>query len=101
MRIYFERTGGFMGMRIAGSVDTKSLPIEEEMKLRDMLDAANFFELPEAAPEAQEGADQFSYKLVVEDEGREHTVETTDATAPETLRPLLRRLTMLTRPRRE
>jgi len=97
MRIHFERSGGFMGMRIAGTVDTDSLPTEDALDLRQMVDAARFFDLPASFPASATGADQFQYKLVVEDEERQHTVEMTDVTSPDELRPLLRRLTILTR----
>jgi hypothetical protein len=97
MRIYFERTGGLMGMRIAATVDTQSLPAEDALNLHEMIDAVSFFDLPENPLESSEGADQFLYKLVVEDEERQHTVLTADSVAPEALRPLLRLLTILTR----
>jgi hypothetical protein len=97
MRIHFERTGGFMGLRIAGTVDTDSLSEEEALPLREMIEAASLFEQPETPSISSSGADLFQYKLVVEDEDRQHTIEITDSTAPEELRPLLRRLTVLTR----
>lgn len=97
MRIDFERTGGFMGVRIAGTFDTKSLPMEEAIDILDMVDDASFFELPEAVTGKAEAADQFQYRLTVEYAGRQHTVETTDTGAPDSLRPLLSRLTTLTR----
>ena len=101
MRIYFERSGGFMGRRIAGIVDTTSLSDDEALSLQEMVDTANFFALPEHLPAAAGGADQFSYKLFVEDGERRNLVEATDVSAPDELRPLLRRLTVLTRPRRD
>lgn len=97
MKIYFERSGGLMGRLVTGTVDTGSLPPEEAKVLREMVAAADFFELPESTKSASEGYDQFQYKLVVEDEDVRHTVETTDMAAPDALRPLLRRLTILTR----
>ncbi len=97
MRIYFERSGGFMGMHIAKTLDTTALSPEEASSLHHMIDAAGFFELPETPTASPEGADQFHYKLTVEDEERHHSIETTDAAAPDALRPLLRRLTILAR----
>ncbi len=96
MKIYFERSGGITGMRISGTVDTESLPAEEALGIREMLDKASFFDLPEKA-QSTEGADQFQYKLVVEDKGRQHSVELSESVAPDSLRPLLRRLTVLAR----
>jgi len=97
MRIYFERTGGFMGLRITGTVDTDSLPDEEALPLRELIKATGVFGPPETPPSSSSAADQFQYKLVVEDDERQYTIETTDSTAPEELRPLLRHLTVLTR----
>jgi hypothetical protein len=100
MRFYFERSGGFMGRRIAGIVDTNTLSDEEALALQEMVQAANFFTLPELLPTATGGSDQFSYKLFVDDGEQQHLVETTDVSAPDELRPLLRRLTVLTRSRK-
>jgi hypothetical protein len=97
MRIYFERSGGFMGLRITGTVDTDTLPTDEAAHLQEMIEAAGFFELPETLSSSGSGADLFQYKLVVEDKGRQHSLETSDAAAPDSLRPLLRRLTVLAR----
>ena len=97
MRIYFERTGGFMGLRVSGTVDTDTLPDKEAVDLQEMIKAASFFELPETLSSSGAAPDLFQYKLMVEDQGRQHTIETSDAAAPDTLRPLLRRLTVLAR----
>ena len=97
MRIQFERSGGFAGMHITATFDTDSLPPEEGDRLREMVEAADFFNLPPTSATRTAGADQFQYKVTVEAEGRQHTVETGDATAPDTLSPLLRRLTVLAR----
>lgn len=94
MRIYFERSGGFMGRQITCNVDTAQLPSDEADALQKMVTAASFFELPKTAAQAR---DQFQYKVVVEAEQVKYTVETTDTAAPESLRPLLRQLTLMTR----
>jgi hypothetical protein len=46
---------------------------------------------------AIKAADQFQYKVTIEDDTQTHTVETTDMAAPAELRPLLRQLTLLAR----
>lgn len=97
MKIYFERTGGFAGMRMTATVNTESLSPDKARELRDMVDAAAFFDLPAliAAPTLE--ADRFRYKLTVEVEGRRHTVEMSDAAVPDALRPLLQKLTVAAR----
>ena len=97
MRIYFERSGGMMGKPMTARVDTKTLPSDEATAWREMVLESSFFALPETKVAAPEGQDQFQYKVVVEVEDVSHTVETTDGAAPDSLRPLLRRLTIATR----
>jgi len=98
MRIDIERSGGFAGMLLRASIDTDTLPPEQAKELAPLLDAAHFFELPTITHSPSTRADQFRYKITIESEGRTHTVETGDESAPSTLRPLLRRLTALARP---
>lgn len=97
MRIYFERSGGLMGKPMTATVDTKTLPSDEATAWREMVLESSFFALPETMAAVPEGQDQFQYKVVVEVEEVSHTVETTDGAAPDSLRPLLRRLTIATR----
>lgn len=97
MRIHFERTGGFAGMRMTATVDTESLSPDEARDWREMVDAAGFFDLPATITTPTPGADRFQYKLTVEAEGRRHTVEMGEAAAPEALQPLLQRLTAVAR----
>ena len=97
MRIHFERTGGFAGMRVTATIDTESLSPEEASELQEMVNAASFFDLPEVIEAPNGGADRFQYRLTVEDAGRSHTVRVGEAASPDELRPLLRRLTTLAR----
>ncbi len=97
MKIQFERTGGFAGMRVETTIDTQSLPSQEASELQEMVDAAGFFDLPATIAAPTPGADQFQYKVTIEAGGRQHTIETGDAALPDALWPLLRRLTALAR----
>ena len=97
MRIFFERSGGFMGLNIHTAVDTQALPDTEAHSLEQMIHETQFFELPENLKDPTKGADQFNYILRVETPEQEHTIHTTDITAPDSLRPLLSRLTYLAR----
>ena len=101
MRISFERTGGVAGMSIAATIDTEALPAHNAQELLRLVDAASFFDLPATIRMPAQGADQFHYKLTVEDEARRHTVEVGDAAAPAALQPLLRQLTILARQPRD
>ncbi len=97
MKIEFERSGGFTGIRLSTSLDTESLSAEEARKLEKLVEDARFFELPEEPSRLPQGADQFFYIVSVEIDGKRHTVQTDDMAAPEPLRPLLRHLAIRTR----
>jgi hypothetical protein len=97
MRIRFERTGGFMGTRMTVNVDTATLPPDKSEDLVRLVEISGFFDLPEKIVTPTPSPDRFSYTLTIEDEARRHTLETSDEVAPETLRPLLRRLTAMAR----
>jgi len=100
MRINFERTGGFLGMRLAVEVMTETLTPEEADELETLVERARFFDLP-AMLSAQTGqADRFQYKVTVEKGEQFHTVETSESAAPETLQPLIEHLTSAARTRR-
>ncbi|MCA9872910.1 MAG: hypothetical protein KC441_04630 [Anaerolineales bacterium] len=97
MKIDFERSGGFGGLRTAVTINTAALSPEKAQQLQDMVEAASFFELPASLSEAASGADQFYYRLTIASQEREHSVEMSDTAAPEAIRPLLRELTLLAR----
>jgi hypothetical protein len=89
MRVHFERSGGFAGLYVSGTVDSADLPPEEESELNRLVKAANFFELPEVIRGVNPGVDRFQYKLTVEDGTKKYSVEFDEAATPETLLPLL------------
>ena len=100
MRIEFERSGGFAGLRLAATIEADSLSVEEAEELCRLVEEAGFFDLSAriAGPEAQ--PDQFMYKITVETEARQHTVQLENtAPAPE-LQPLLDWLSRAARRRR-
>ncbi|MBD1932315.1 MULTISPECIES: protealysin inhibitor emfourin [Cyanophyceae] len=89
MRISFERTGGFAGMRLSKVIDTDSLPTNEANQLRLLVDASNFFNLPAKITSTNSQYDRFVYQLTVEEDSNHHTVSFSEQAAPGTLRPLL------------
>lgn len=97
IRIHFERSGGFAGMGMAATIDSDSLSPQEERDLRSMVEAAGFFQLPGMIAAPTTGADRFVYRLAVEVDGQEHTVEMSEAAVPSQLRPLLEWLTTAAR----
>ncbi len=99
MKIGYERSGGFAGLRISFELDLDDLPEEQSKTLRDLLDEADFDDLPAQILPARPGADQFSYRITVHGRHGLRSVETTDSAAPETLRQLLAQLNQLARTR--
>ncbi len=97
MDIEFERSGGFAGLSLQLQVNTASLPEEEGRELLEMVNQSGFFTFPKQGGTSDSGADQFNYKLTVDTGERKHTMEMTDASAPATLQPLLKRLTRMAR----
>ncbi len=100
MKIYFERSGGFMGRDVSTVVDTNRIPPEEALSLLEKVDESDFFCLPQSptgGPESLLGADQLCYKVTVEVAGVQHTVETRDQDAPQALQPLLDELGKIAR----
>ncbi len=97
MLIHFERSGGFMGAHLTADIDSSRLDSDEAHRLVGLIQDADFFALPANFTEVEGAADQFQYLITITDGSAEHTVQVSDSSAPDTLRPLLRRLTRLAR----
>jgi hypothetical protein len=98
MKIDFERSGGFMGRTVSLSLDLDELPADQAETLRLLVDQSDFFNLPADSP-VPSMPDSFSYTVTITDGARRHTVHTGDASAPESLRPLLNDLSARARGR--
>jgi len=93
MRIFVERTGGFAGIKLKGSLDSATLPLSQARRLELLLRKSDFFNLPSVLDSDKPAADRFSYKVTVETENKTHTVEAGEAAIPLTMRPFLDFLT--------
>jgi hypothetical protein len=101
MRIEFERSGGFMGLRQTVQLDTDEMDPNEASEIRKMIESAGFFDLPEELSGSDRSVDQYHYRVTVEfSQEYRHTVVVGDSDAPEDLQPLLQRLNLLARTRR-
>jgi emfourin len=102
MRVHFERSGGFGGMRLTAELDTDQLQVtygatriqralspEEARHLERLVESSDFFALPARTSSAARGADRFQYVITVENAGQRHSVQTMDEAAPEALSALL------------
>ena len=90
MRILFEQTGGFAGLRFAVTIDEAELPPEKARELRRMVEEAEFFTLPGRITSQRPQPDRFQYRLVVFDGKKRHTVAVSDDALPAGLVPLVR-----------
>ncbi|PSB09593.1 hypothetical protein C7B76_25085 [filamentous cyanobacterium CCP2] len=88
MQVSFTRTGGFTGIPLNITVDTRSLPFDRANQLRHLVERASFFDLPAALP-APALPDRFQYEITAQKGDRQHTVTVSEATIPATLKPLI------------
>lgn len=88
-----------MGRKVSTAIDLDDLPDEQAELLDDLLDEADFFELP-ADLTRPAMPDAFTYNITVSSDERQHSVRVSDSTAPDDLRPLLEELSKQARMRR-
>ena len=89
MKVEFLRTGGVAGIRLTATLDTEMLPPGEAERLRHIIAAASFFDLPTSRQPPIQEADRFQYRVTVEDGDRIKKVEMNESSVPEACRPLL------------
>jgi hypothetical protein len=101
MKIYFERSGGFMGRSVSTVIDTNEIPPEKALKLLEIIEEIDFFEWSESYEEGREstptGADTMCYRVTLEVAGTQHTIETSDTSTPGELEPLIQELDQIAR----
>jgi hypothetical protein len=88
-----------MGRKVSASIDLDDLPNEQAKLLDELLDEADFFELP-ADLTKPTMPDAFTYNITVSTNKGKHTVRCGDSTAPDDLRPLLDELSKQARMQR-
>lgn len=79
-------------MRREVRIETAALSREEREPLEGLVRDSGFFALPEKFPRPGKGADYFTYSITVDDGKRRHTVEVSQPSLPDGLRPLVREL---------
>jgi hypothetical protein len=93
-KIYFKKTGGFMGREVESDIDLNEMPDNEAQDIQRMIMDANFFSTPQNLIDSSKH-DEYEYTVTVDAGNSHHTVHTSDSSAPESLRPLLERLSTL------
>ena len=81
MRVQFKMDGGFVYLPERSApvtIDTDSLPAAEANELERLLEAADFFDLPETSLPPRGAADYLRYTISVTSPEHSHTVSLTD-----------------------
>jgi hypothetical protein len=91
MRIEFLRAGGFAAPASTGhcTVELEHLAAGEAQELRSLVEHLDFASFVEQGPPRRVMPDSFSYRLLIQDGDRNHTIETSDGEMPVSLRPLI------------
>ena len=97
-KINFKRTGGVLGSQVDTDIDLNEIPDAESQELMQLITDSNFFKIPQNLI-AQAIPDEYEYTVTVEAGNTHHTIQTSDSSAPESLRPLLEKLSRLARGR--
>lgn len=96
MLVSLERTGGFTGISQKISVDSNNLPLQVAEELLQLLEGADFFQLPEQIMSDNYQCDRFQYRLTVKDHGRQHSIIVSEAALTNALRTLIEYLNQVT-----
>ena len=99
MHIHFERTGGFAGLTLTADIATDTLSRDDQSRLQQLVEDADFFALPAELRDVGTAVDQFVYRVTIEVAGQRHTVETPESAAAPELQALLEWLTRAARRR--
>jgi hypothetical protein len=99
MRVQFQMSGGigyFPGLAASRTIDADALSEEDRRALKQLVEDAQFFELPARTAAPRGAADYQTYEITVEDGGRQHTVVFSDPVTQPAVKQLVDRLRALT-----
>jgi hypothetical protein len=89
MKVRLVRSGGVAGIRLAFETDSAALPEEGARRLTRLVEESGVLALRPAIPAKPSAPDRFSYRVTVETEGKEHTVEISEEDVSPSLEPLI------------
>jgi len=90
MQIYFQRTGGFVGMKMTANLDSLDFSMDEQQELVQLIRQADFFRLPTRIMSKMSQPDRFQYLLTIRDETLgDKTVEVGEEALSPELKPLV------------
>jgi len=90
LKINFEQSGGFAGLRFSKVIDSEELAPDKAQQLIQLVEAADFFNLPARIASPRPQPDRFQYKLIVMDQGKQHTVTVSEEAISVNLDPLVK-----------
>ncbi len=96
MKVYFKPEGGFgyfPGLNKPLELNSEDLPEAEASHLKNLINEAQVFNLPNQPAATARGADLKKYTIRVEDQDRQHWIQLTDAERDPSLQNLLTYLT--------
>jgi hypothetical protein len=93
-KITFKRSGGFIGHGMRFELNLNDLPISAVRNITRLVEEAQFFDLPENLIKTFM-PDEYQYTVTVDAGITNHTVRTNDSTMPNSLRPLIKELSLL------
>ncbi|MGZ8161552.1 MAG: protealysin inhibitor emfourin [Methylobacter sp.] len=88
MHITIQRTGGFTAIPVTKTVDVAAMPPNEATQLRQMVEGADFFNLPSTIASTPQ-PDRFTYQISVEQDGKRHSVTFGETAMPPGIKPLV------------
>jgi hypothetical protein len=92
MRVRFQIGGGigyFPGLAAPRTIDVDGLDERTRQALTNLVEEADFFNLPAHTPPHPGSADHQTYQITIEDAGRRHTVYVSDPVSPPPLQRLI------------
>lgn len=78
MKVYFERTGGFAGLKTSVALDTENMTPSESEKLSELCNSVDFLKLSQKTETKAGAADVFHYKIIIESKDGKRTIETSE-----------------------
>ncbi|RRJ66038.1 hypothetical protein EHV15_26330 [Paenibacillus oralis] len=92
MKLAFQSTGGFLGLRLSYHIESDDLPKEKATRLIRLVEESRFFEVSQyglSKVEMNRLPDVINYSLSITKDGTSNTLHFNDVTMPEKLQPLV------------
>jgi len=88
--IYFERTGGFSGIRLETHIELDDLPDDQKHEILDLIEELDIDVNPEGFTENDSRADEITYSLRVISDEKEYRVTASESNLPDDMETLIK-----------